>query len=211
MTDDLRVEWERWADGRIWQLKRKRHFADVDPRAVKKGAMKAARAMGKKVRTTDDKAGRKKYIWVQFADHEVQLGEPCPCGSRRLLRTHKYYAHCRDCKAVLLLSRSSVAAVEPEAEQAEQEHDDEAGALLDNMTDVHLEHVGRSGKHEVYRGYGQHDGLLMLLTVEFSVPDGAELTADDAPDHAVATHAVPIHDGDGARIMRSAQRWDLVF
>lgn len=205
-ADELGVEWERWSDGRIWQLKRKRHFADVDPRDVRKAAARAARAMGKTVRTTEDKAGRDKYLWVQFADYEVQLGDPCPCGSRRLLRRHRYYAHCLDCKAVLLLSRPSVAAVEPDDEPEEQPDDD----LLADLTDVHLERIGRSGRHEVYRGYGYRDGLLMLLTVEFSVPDGSQVTREQASDHIVAVHAVPIHDGDDARITGSTS-WDLIL
>lgn len=30
-ADDLGADWERWADGRAFRLKRKRDFADVDP------------------------------------------------------------------------------------------------------------------------------------------------------------------------------------
>ena len=39
------------------------------------------------------------YAWVQFVDHEVMVGDPCPCGSRRLVRTHPRFARCPRCEA----------------------------------------------------------------------------------------------------------------
>src|SRR5439155_20421526 len=80
--DDLGADWERWADGRAHRLKRKRHFADVDPGLARDAAEAAAARMGKAVRTTRDKMMPEKYMWVQFADHCVGPGEPCPCGIR---------------------------------------------------------------------------------------------------------------------------------
>jgi DNA-directed RNA polymerase subunit RPC12/RpoP len=105
--DDLGLPWEKWADGMPHRLKRKRDFPDIDPDIVREAAKNAARRMGKAVQAQQDKMtrnGATKYVWVQFADYEVRIGEPCKCGSRRLLRVHPFFARCAACDARILLA-----------------------------------------------------------------------------------------------------------
>ena len=105
--DDLGLPWERLSDGRLWRLKRGHHF-DVEIRALQRAAEVAASRLGKVACVTTERTARirswDEYAWIQFVDHAVQVGAPCPCGSAELVRTHPQYAHCPACGAHLRLS-----------------------------------------------------------------------------------------------------------
>lgn len=89
--------WQQFADGRVWRLKRGRHFAG-DLRVAAAEATRAAAEMGLAVRVLRDDFGKYSYIWVQFADAEIPLGAPCPrCDSRRIVQTHEHYGRCPVC------------------------------------------------------------------------------------------------------------------
>jgi hypothetical protein len=180
---DLGIDWERWADGRVWRLKRKRHFADVDPSFVGKMAEPAAKRMGKAVMTAKDRYDPHKYIWVQFANHKVGPGESCPCGSRRLLRVHTNFARCPDCHAQLLLS---------DVVDDDEERETRAARILRELTDVHLERRGRSDTRELYRGYGRQEGTPAFLLVEFHIkPAEKVVKQDDVFDRVSTVRLVP--------------------
>ena len=104
--DELGVEWEKYADGMPHRLKRKRDFPDMNPKSVSAAARNAAKRMDKAVQVFPDKMGknRTKFLWVQFADYQLSMGEPCRCGGRRLLRLHEYFARCDACNALILLA-----------------------------------------------------------------------------------------------------------
>jgi uncharacterized protein YbaR (Trm112 family) len=156
--DELGVDWERWADGRPFRLKRKRHYPDADPAVVRADAAAAAKRMGKVVVTVRDRFDPRKYIWVQFADYRVGPGQPCPCGSRRLLRVHVNFLRCPECKAQLLLS---------DKVEEEEEKESRAAQRLRALQDVHLERRPGSEGFDHYRGYALRDGLPVLLWVNF--------------------------------------------
>jgi hypothetical protein len=63
-----------------------------------KAAETAAQDMGKAVRATVDDFENLQYMWVLFIDRELSLGEPCPCGSADLLRSHPGYVTCAACE-----------------------------------------------------------------------------------------------------------------
>jgi len=185
--DDLGADWERWADGRAYRLKRKRHFADVDPGLARDAAEAAAARMGKAVRTTRDKMMPEKYMWVQFADHCVGPGEPCPCGSRRLLRLHEYFAACPECQAQLLLS---------DVPQDADNGVTRAARTLGELTEVHLVRAGPGqGRNlELYRGYGRQEGEPVFLLVDFRLKPDEELIEDEIFDRVVAVRVVPFSE-----------------
>lgn len=103
------VSWERLADGRLHRLKQGKHFA-ADPRAFQVEVLAAAARLGKAVRSLRDEMGKHTYLWVQFADHEVALGAPCPCGHTALVREHEFFGRCPSCGATLIfvLPRNAV-------------------------------------------------------------------------------------------------------
>ena len=105
--DDLGLPWERMSDGRVWHLKRGRDY-QVDARAFKRAAEVAGERLGKVACLAPERVPRMKrwdeYTWVQFVDHDVLIGSPCPCGNRDLVRTHPGFAHCPACDARLKLS-----------------------------------------------------------------------------------------------------------
>lgn len=202
-VEDLGVDWERWADGRAFRLKRKRDFADVDPGRARDAAEVAAERMGKVVQTTRDKQFPKKYVWVQFADARVKLGDPCPCGSRRLLRLHRQYARCPECNRFLLLSK--VGDAEEKAPRAER--------TLRELSDVHLARRGQDGDLDLYRGYGRLEGTPVFLLARFTVePEQAPVTPEDAFDRVANVQVVPFEEleefGDLAPL-EHANGWDL--
>jgi hypothetical protein len=183
--DDLGVDWERFADGRARRLKRKRDFPDVDPARVRADANAAAKRMGKAVLTVRDKMIPHKYLWVQFADHKIGPGEPCPCGSRRLLRLHANFLRCPQCRALILLSN--------EIEIEEEAKESRATRTLRGLTDVHLQRRGQSGDLEVYRGHALQDGVPVFLLVDFRLkPREDRLSAKDLFDRAVFVRVVPL-------------------
>ena len=90
------------------RLCRGKHFTG-DVRALQKEAIAASRQLGCPVRTVRDDFLRFGYLWVQFADHEVPLGEPCPaCGSRELVRKHEQFGYCPACQCSLAFSQRVV-------------------------------------------------------------------------------------------------------
>jgi len=115
-NDDLGLPWHKLADGLPHRLKRSRDFPDTDQKAVRKAATRAANKMQKVVRVVPDKMARNRddFLWVQFADYEINLGDPCRCGGRQILRFHEYFGRCVACNAQLILV--SPDAVESEAE-----------------------------------------------------------------------------------------------
>ncbi len=103
--DGLGIPWEKLADGIPHRLKRKRDFPDIDPKVVRQAAKDAARRMGKAVQALPDTmGGRNKFVWVQFADQELTVGDPCRCGGRRILRFHQYFGRCAACQALILFT-----------------------------------------------------------------------------------------------------------
>ena len=104
--DELGVPWEKFADGLPHRLKRNRDFPDMNPKAVRQAARNAAKRMDKAVQVLPDRMGknRSKFLWVQFADYEIALGEPCRCGGRRILRLHEFFGRCAACNALILFA-----------------------------------------------------------------------------------------------------------
>jgi DNA-directed RNA polymerase subunit RPC12/RpoP len=201
--EELGADWERWArDSRPHRLKRKRDFDDVDPAAVKVAAQNGAARLGKAVHVFSDPFFPDKFVWVQFADHPVVTGRPCPCGSRRLLRLHNHFARCPACGAQLLLK-----------DQNESEH----LLALRELTDVHLErHETEDGKRDLFRGYGRKDGMLVLVIAEFRRERHEELTAANVYDHIQKTKVLRFQHLEGfieadPLLERDESDWDLVF
>jgi hypothetical protein len=102
--EQLTLSWEQWMDGRIHRLKRGKHFSG-EVSAVIEEARLAARLSGRGVLQLREQMGPKyQYVWVQFTDYSVSIGDPCPCGGRKLDRLHASLARCRRCGKTLTLS-----------------------------------------------------------------------------------------------------------
>jgi hypothetical protein len=96
-VDDLTLPWAEWMDGRVHRLKRTQHFHG-EVGAVMEEAKLAARLSGRGVLAMREQLGPKyQYVWFQFTDHAILIGDPCPCGGRKLTRVHPSMARCRRC------------------------------------------------------------------------------------------------------------------
>ena len=112
------LDWAQFADGRVHRLKRKKHYRG-STRILRAQAALAAKEMGRAVRALGDELGRHEYLWVQFVDHEIALGEPCVCGGTQIERTRAVFGRCASCGATLLF-KGTVAELQSEDERALQ-------------------------------------------------------------------------------------------
>jgi hypothetical protein len=95
--DDLTLPWTTWMDGKVHRVKRGKHF-DGEVAAVVEEARLAARLSGRGVLALREQMGPKyEYVWFLFTDHAILVGDPCPCGGRKLTRLHTSMARCRRC------------------------------------------------------------------------------------------------------------------
>jgi hypothetical protein len=220
--DELGLPWERLADGLPHRLKRKRDFPDIDPEYVRVAAKNAAKRMGKAVQALPDRmtqTSADKYVWVQFADHEIRIGEPCKCGGRRLLRVHPFFARCMECNAQLLLAPKKTDETVG-IESTDDEEDDEDGRLrphmlLNRLDAVHLTRLERIGDRETYRGYARLGKAPVLVLAQFDAAPGEQLDAEKALDRVAAVQVVPLRQLNGLvdaeELTNSTTVWDLVL
>jgi hypothetical protein len=201
--DDLGLDWDRWADGHPHRLKRKRHLKGHPPHLVREAARNAAMQRGKVVQTLNYYGS----FWVQFSDYRIRTGEPCPCGSRELVRLHPLYLRCSSCKAQLELQRSTIF-----------DEEGEEPSPLDDYSDIHLSYLERSPSGDVYRGYGSdaNDGTVLLF-VEFeqrSDSGGGPLTPENARERVFSLRAIPLEELDGLvdpRTLVDHGNWDMII
>jgi hypothetical protein len=122
--DELGLPWGRWADGRVWQLRRGREWLGSTSE-LHEAAENAAARLGRAVRVHRDNRADGDVVWVQFADHHLLLGDPCACGSTDLRWASDLVAICSDCRAV-----SFVTLPKPPKGSPEQANTGEADELL---------------------------------------------------------------------------------
>ena len=217
--DELGLPWEQWSDGLPHRLKRKRDFGDVDPELVREAAKNAAKRMGKVVQALPDKMTVKsaeKYVWIQFADYEVRVGDPCKCGGRRLLRVHPFFARCTECGAELLLAPKKNEGFESTDDEDDEDGErPDPGGFLRDLTDVHLSRIEHFDDRETYRGYGRLGETQVFLIVQFRAGPNEQLRADDALDRVAAVQILPLRHLDGlldtSALMDPRAAWDLTL
>lgn len=85
----------------VRRLRRNKHFRG-DVRAFQRIVTEQAAARGRVARSVRDDFRKKQYLWTQFVDFQIAVGEPCPrCGARELLRTQHQFGRCPTCHARL--------------------------------------------------------------------------------------------------------------
>ncbi|HEX6712898.1 MAG TPA: hypothetical protein VF066_05920 [Thermoleophilaceae bacterium] len=205
------LTWEQLSRGRKpRRLRRGRDF-EGDVRALARMARDAASAGGWAVRTVREDFRKNAYLWVQFADHEIALGQPCPaCGGRDLIRTHAQFGRCRQCGAYLIFTapEPTIGGAEaiddgasPQVEglsepargkrTAQLEAAKEQRKLvrarsrrLDEFDDLRLvrDDDESDETQEVWYGTATHDGEPVLLRIIFPLDEDG--TRQEHPDQA---------------------------
>jgi hypothetical protein len=202
-------DWEPLADGRVHRLKYGKHFKGTI-RAQITGARGAAEALGKAVRTQADSFEQFGYLWVQFADLSVRVGQPCRCGGT-LSRLHPRHARCTACGARVIITgdlgmdlaandakERSEAPVQKDAQKGAQQSAQGATPSPENLqyyTDVRLFSYRQYAEMEVLAGSGKDPmGAEFLLIVSYPLSDGERVPDPRAPGaerHKVSR--LPLH------------------
>ena len=189
------LTWEELAKERSpRRLCRGKHF-EGDVRALQKEASAASRRLGCAVRTVRDDFLRYAYLWVQFADYELPLGEPCPaCGSRELVRMHEQFGYCPRCRSSLAFtprvtraeprgdSRTPVLA-EPAVEDKHERKRKLRQRRMDAFTDARLamDATASDDEQEVWYGRARHEDNDVVLRVVYPLRDGSRIPDPDNP------------------------------
>jgi len=232
LPDDLGVDWSRWSDGRAYRLKRKKDFPNVNPGLARTACEQAATEMGKVARTVRDKMVPNKLIWVQFAEAEIRIGEPCPrCGSRRLLNLHADMARCPQCRAQLLLSNEGLEALDDGEEESVGEGEGEAESdaaqaelqrakmakRIRELENFRLQRSGDAGRNELYTGWGEREALRYIVLAEFEPSEhGEEVSVHNLDERITLVKLIPAHLLEGLvdvneLAVRPDADWDLIF
>jgi hypothetical protein len=205
--DELGHDWDRWANGQAWRLKKKRDYGDVEPVVAMEAARNAADRMGKALLTVRDRYSPTKFIWVQFADDRIRPNEGCPrCDHRKLYSIHPNFLRCAGCSAMLL----KTTAVEDEVESR-------PAYRLREFDKVQLSWLERIDDIDVYRGVGEKQGAPYIVIAQFRRSEGGgDLTADEVYDRVWRIEMVPydrLSDIVTEDALKNASRsdWDLVL
>jgi hypothetical protein len=160
------MTWGQVADGRVWRLKRGHQFQG-DVRLVTAEAIQVAHDQSRGVRVVRDELGTQQYLWVQFADQELRLGDPCRCGSRRIVRTHEHFGRCPACRATMTFRGSTAGIAKMAAPKAPKDD-------LRRFTDVELRQYEEPDDRERWCGHGiSPTGEAVLMLVDYPLgPDG---------------------------------------
>jgi hypothetical protein len=196
------IAWERLSDGRVWRLKRGQHYHE-DSKSLERAAEAAGLRMGKTARLALERIPRirywDEYAWVQFADHDVPIGSPCPCGSHELIRTHPKFARCPACGALLNLS------------SPREEREDEAGRVkaitrgkelrfrlderfpLSAYSEIRfVASERRPGRERLYGCAMDPMGMPVLVWVQYALDDGERARGPDGEPLEPDVHRWPV-------------------
>ncbi len=183
------------ADHRPWRLKRGKHF-EADLRELQRVAADQALEMGCAVRVVRDDLGRNQYAWLQFADHQIPLGAPCPnCASTELERTHEAFGRCPRCGARLIFA-GTIDQDDAAPGAAPTKLDRKRARLrrwrLSAFSDVELtfDETASDDDQAVYYGRALDDsGRPVVVRVTYPLRDGERIPSqdeDDGDEHVVA-------------------------
>lgn len=206
MSDEFLLRgltWEELAlDRRPRRLKRGRHFRG-GVRDAEYAASSAAARMGLTVRCVRDDFRRYAYIWVQFADFDLPIGEPCPgCDGRDIVKTHEHFARCTTCDAHLALSPGLIAtdggngAAAIAGVKSQRKLQRILQRQLDTFTDVELviDPEQSSELQQIWYGRARYAGEDVLIRVAYPLRDGKRQPHPDRPDqdmHYVSYWSLP--------------------
>ena len=171
------------------RLKRGKHFRG-DVRMFQHEAAVAARDRGYAVRVVRDDFIKRAYVWIQFIDQDLPLGDPCGrCGSRELVRTHEHFGRCPRCDArVAFLPRLTLGVPGPASSRLEAKVERKERRWrqrrLSSFSNVRLilDPDESNDEQEFYLGRGDYEGEPFLLQVVYPLKDGARQPHPDASD-----------------------------
>lgn len=212
-TEPIAADWPRIADGRPRRLERGVDFSESVPEFIEVARSLTAK-MDRSVVITRDRLYPDRFIWVQFADAEIAIGDPCPCGGQRLTRMSAVLMRCDSCGAMLVIGarpktssrKHTLLASEPVPEAG-------TSRRLAEFSQVRL--VRAAERHDVVEYVGlaiEGAEKRVLLAVHVPLVDGRPVPDPRSPTgeaHRVVA-VVPESTWETTDLSRDDTPWDIV-
>lgn len=208
---EIVVDWELIADGRPRRLARGVDFAD-EVTEFGDAARRVASSMGRSVVLTRDRLHPDRFIWVQFADGEIAIGEPCVCGSHQLTRLSAVLVRCDACGARLIAgTKPKKAEVPSELESGEPAAPGPARTLSE-FSEIRLVRTAHRKNVIEYVGLGVDEtGRQVLLAVRVPLVAGEPIPDPSSPTgqgHEIIKVVPESSWGQG--VSDDDEAWDIV-
>lgn len=188
-------------------------FSEPVPEFIELARSVSAR-MGRGVVITRDRLHPDRFIWIQFADAEIAIGDPCPCGGQRFTRMTAVLMRCDSCDAMLVIGARPKRSLHGRAPAAaEPEPEPETSRRLGEFSDVRLVRAAERTDMAEYVGLATEDGgRRVLLAVQVPLVNGQPIPDPRSPigqAHRVVA-AVPEASWETTDLTRDDNPWDIV-
>jgi hypothetical protein len=207
------VDWDRIADGLPRRLQRGTDFSEPVNEFVEAARATAART-GRSVVVVRDRLAPDRFVWLQFADAEIAIGDPCPCGGRRLTRMTAVLLRCDTCGRTLTVGARppKPRARSPKARRGDLAEGRPASTLAD-FSEIRLVRTDENARFVEYAGLGVDDtGTNVVLVVRVPLVGGQPVPDPRSPTgqaHEVVA-AVPESVWGAVSDQSEDQAWDIV-
>lgn len=210
----LVIDWVRIADGRARRLRRGVDF-DEPVWDFIESARSVAATMNRGVVLTRDRLDPERFIWVQFADAEIAIGDPCSCGGRQLTRMTTVLLRCDSCGAMLVTGARPKARTNRSPRAEDEGHAEGTSArTLSEFSEVRLVRTAQRSDAIEYVGLAvEGAGKRVLLAVQVPLVGGQPVPDPRSPTgqaHRVVT-VVPESAWGTTDSEENDELWDMII
>jgi hypothetical protein len=167
------LKWEDLADGKVHRLKKNKHFAGP-VRAILSQCDTAAARLDRGVLVVREEFSRDyQYLWVQFTDQQLAVGEPCRCGGRSQTRLHEKFGRCDVCGASIAYRGTYVPETADGAPGASRRRTAKHLSKYQELEFVTRDHEESTPEEDVWYARGvDPTGRRVFLIVRFPLRNG---------------------------------------
>jgi hypothetical protein len=179
--------------------------------SFRRAAERAAVVMGKRAIMVRDRLYPQDFIWIQFVDGEIRIGDPCPCGGRRLVRISGQLVRCRACGSTLIATPREDEDEGEEPPVVAPADEPEVPETLASFRQIRLRRTEAAPDAERFVGTGlDADGSPVVLAVRVPCVGGAPIPDESSPTHYVHEVLVAVRN-DATAENDGAGPWDIVL
>jgi hypothetical protein len=191
-------------------LQRGVDFPSAGP-SFRKAAERAAAGMGKRVVMVRDRRNPQNFTWIQFVDGEIWIGDPCPCGGRRLVRISGKIVRCRACNRTLMATLREEEDDDEESLVVGPVDEPEVPETLAGFRQIRLRRTEVAPDAERFIGTGlDAEHRPVVLAVRVPCVGGAPIPDESSPTRYVHEVLAAVRT-DAAAEADDTGPWDLVL